>query len=123
VRQPDEGATYARKLDKSEAKLDWNRPAVQLARQVRAFDPFPVAAAQLGDIALRIWRAEAQPGSGAAPGTIVAAGRDGVRVACGEGDLLVTELQRAGGRRLIAADFLAGVAVAVGARFDVPAAG
>jgi methionyl-tRNA formyltransferase len=119
--QPEQGVTYAHKLDKREAALDWRDPATRLALRVRAFDPFPVATAALGDLHIRIWRAEALPGTNAGsrpvPGTIVAADRRGLRIACGEGDLLVTELQRAGGKRLSAADFLAGTALSPGARF------
>ena len=118
--QPEGGVTYAHKLDKREAALDWREPAARLALRVRAFDPFPVASAALGDLHLRIWRADAQPGTGQAPGTIVAADRHGLRIACGEGDLRVTELQRAGGKRLSASDFLAGTALSPGARFAAP---
>ena len=121
--QPAEGATYAHKLDKSEAQLDWRAPADLLARRVRAFDPFPVAAAKLESMDVKIWRADVLPGTAAAPGTIVAADRHGVRIACGTGDLIVTELQRAGGKRLSASDFLAGGKVHLGACFDVPDAG
>ena len=122
VLQPSEGVTYAHKLDKREALLDWRQPAAVLARRVRAFDPFPVAAAQLGAMSLKIWRAEAQPGRDAAPGTVVAADRHGIRVACAQGDLVITELQRAGGKRLSASDFLAGVQVPVGSRLALPGA-
>jgi methionyl-tRNA formyltransferase len=115
--QAAEGATYAHKLDKREARLDWNEPAERLARRVRAFDPFPVASALLGAMDLKIWSAEAQRGGGAPPGTVVAADRNGLRVACGEGELLITQLQRAGGKRLSASEFLAGVAIPAGARF------
>jgi len=120
VAQPADGVTYAHKLDKREALLDWNEPADVLARRVRAFDPFPVAAAVLGDLNLRIWRARVLAGSGATPGTLVGADRDGVRIACAEGDLLATELQRAGSKRLAAADFVAGIRLPVGARFALP---
>jgi methionyl-tRNA formyltransferase len=121
--QAAEGVTYAHKLDKSEAPLDWRAPADLLARRVRAFDPFPVAAAKLDSMEIKIWRADMLPGTGAEPGTIVAADRHGVRVACGTGDLSITELQRAGGKRLSASDFLAGGKVRPGARFDVPDVG
>ncbi|HTT11695.1 MAG TPA: methionyl-tRNA formyltransferase [Burkholderiaceae bacterium] len=120
--QPSEGATYARKLDKTEAWLDWRASAPVLAQRVRAFDPFPIAAARLGVMEMKVWRAHAASGSGAEPGTIVAADRGGVRIACAVGDLLVTELQRAGGKRLSAADFLAGTPIQVGARLAVPGA-
>lgn len=121
--QPAENATYAHKLDKSESLLDWRAPADLLARRVRAFDPFPVAAAKLDAMDVKIWRAHVLPGTASAPGTIVAADRHGVRIACGAGDLIVTELQRAGGKRLSASEFLAAGKVHVGARFDVPDAG
>jgi methionyl-tRNA formyltransferase len=120
--QPAAGATYAHKLDKEEAWLDWRASSALLARRVRAFDPFPVAAGHLDAMHMKIWRAEALPGTGAAPGTIVAADRRGVRIACGEGDLLVTELQRAGGKRLSASEFLAGAQMPVGARLVLPGA-
>jgi methionyl-tRNA formyltransferase len=118
--QPNEGATYARKLDKSEAPLDWRAPATVLARRVRAFDPFPVASALCGDLSLKIWRAHPESGTGSEPGTIVSADSRGLRIACGEGDLVATELQRPGGKRLSAADFLAGVPIPAGARLLVP---
>jgi methionyl-tRNA formyltransferase len=120
--QPSEGATYAHKLDKREAQLDWRQPAALLARRVRAFDPFPVAAAQLGDMTVKVWRAVAQPGGDSAPGTVVAADRQGIRVACADGDLMITELQRPGAKRLSASDFLAGVQVPVGSRLELPGA-
>jgi methionyl-tRNA formyltransferase len=120
--QPEAGVTYATKLDKREALLDWREPARVLARRVRAFNPFPVATAQLGDTSVKLWRAQAQSATGAVPGTIVNADRQGLRIACGEGDLLVTELQRAGGKRLSASEFFAGAQLPVGARLSVPGA-
>jgi methionyl-tRNA formyltransferase len=121
--QPAQGATYAHKLDKREAWLDWSQPASLLAARVRAFDPFPVAAARLGDLTLKIWRAHAAEGEpGAAAGSVLGADADGLRFACGRGVLVVTELQRAGGRRLTAAQFLAGTRVPVGARLGAPPA-
>jgi methionyl-tRNA formyltransferase len=117
--QPEVGVTYARKLDKAEAWLDFREPAALLARRVRAFDPFPVASAHWRDTVLRLWAAEADdvPGD-AAPGTVVAADGSGVRVATGAGVLRITELQRAGGKRLAAKAFLAGTPVGVGDRFE-----
>jgi len=104
--QPQEGVTYAPKLDKAEADLDWSRPAVELARQVRAFNPWPVAQTRLDSGALRIWRARAlEEASLAAAGTIVASGRDGIRVATGAGILLLQEVQPAGKRPMAAAAF------------------
>jgi methionyl-tRNA formyltransferase len=117
VAQPAEGVTYAHKLDKGEAWLDFALDAPLLARRVRAFDPFPVACARHAGATLKLWRAEAlaDDAPGAAPGTVLAAGGDGLRIACGRGTLRVTELQRAGSRRMPAAEFLAGAPIAVGA--------
>ena len=121
--QPATGATYAAKIGKSEALLDWTASAATLARKVRAFDPFPVAAAHFGGMAIRLWRASARQGvARAAPGTIVAVGADGIDVACGEGCLRLIELQRPGGRRLTAREFLAGHPMAAQQRFDPAAA-
>ena len=107
VAQPAEGVTYAHKLDKAEAKLDFARPAVELDRQVRAFDPWPVAEGEIAGEAVRIWAAQALRRSHtAAPGTVLAADRDGIELACGEGALQVTALQRPGGKRISATDYL-----------------
>ena len=122
VAQPEHGATYAAKIEKAEALLDWRQSAVALERQVRAFDPFPGAAARWQGSPLKIWRAEVIPDAGGGePGTVLAVDRSGIVVATGDGALRLSELQKAGGKRLPAAQFLAGMAVAVGQRFD-PAA-
>lgn len=105
--QPEEGVTYAHKLDKAEAKLDFQRDALALERQVRAFDPWPVAEGEIAGEPLRIWAAEAiARDHAAAPGSVLSAGRDGIEIACGSGALRVTALQRAGGKRIGAADYL-----------------
>ena len=105
--QPAEGATYARKLEKSEALLDWAQPADALARKVRAFDPWPIAEGDIAGERVRIHGAIALPqGAPVAPGTVLAAGRDGIDVACGEGVLRVRVLQRAGGKAITAADYV-----------------
>ncbi len=118
-----EGATYASKIDKAEAWLDWTQPNDVLARRVRAFDPFPVASTLVNDTPIRVWRAEVEAGEGdAAPGTVLYAGATGVTVACGEGALRLTELQRAGGKRMSARDFLAGFPIRPGERFRAPPA-
>jgi methionyl-tRNA formyltransferase len=105
--QPEAGIEYAHKLDKAEAVIDWRHPAAQIERQVRAFNPWPVAEAEIGGERLRIWSALALAGgSGAAPGSLVAAGRDGLDIATGDGLLRVLEVQRAGGRRLPVRDYL-----------------
>ncbi|WP_343882170.1 methionyl-tRNA formyltransferase [Rhodanobacter caeni] len=107
VPQADDGVTYAHKLDKAEAKLDFRRPAIELERQVRAFDPWPVAEGEIADEHLRIWAALAiDTPHQATPGSVIAASRDGIDVACGQGALRVLAVQRAGGKRIGAADYL-----------------
>lgn len=107
--QPSEGVTYAHKLDKAEARLDWARPAAELANTVRAFNPWPVAEAELAGERVRIHQAMALDVEHAArPGTVLAAGRDGIDIACGEGALRLQLVQRDGGRPLAAADYLNG---------------
>ena len=118
--QPAEGVTYAAKLDKNEAVLDWRLSAVQLGRAVRAFNPFPGATAQLDGQVVKIWAAMPVSQTGEA-GRILAADSDGIVVACGDGALRLTELQKAGGKRLPAADFLRGFPLKPGQRFAIAA--
>jgi methionyl-tRNA formyltransferase len=105
--QSDEGVMYAHKLEKAEARLDFTRPALALERQVHAFDPWPVAEGEIAGENVRIWAAHGitQPAHATA-GSVVAARRDGIDIACADGVLRVTELQRAGGKRISAADYL-----------------
>lgn len=116
VPQPAEGVTYAHKIEKAEAAIDWSQPADAIARRIRAFDPFPGASALVHGETVKLWRARAvMEGRGsAAPGTVVALDGHGVGVACGQGRLEITELQRPGGKRLAAADFLRGFPLAAG---------
>jgi methionyl-tRNA formyltransferase len=112
---------YAHKIDKAEAALDWALSAEVLARRIRAFDPFPGMTVPLattsGVETLKIWQAGAEtPVQTAAPGTVLSADATGVRVACGEGQLCLTQLQRPGGKRLGAADFLRGCPLQPGQR-------
>jgi len=116
VAQPAEGVTYAAKIARSEAPLDWRRSCAELDRQVRAFNPFPAATSTLDDTPLKIWRATPVSGSGE-PGTVLAVNADGIVVACGEGALCLYELQKPGGKRLAAGDFLHGFPVIAGMRF------
>jgi methionyl-tRNA formyltransferase len=107
--QPETGATYAHKLDKAEAKLDFSRPAIELERKVRAFDPWPVAEAEIAGERIRVWSALALPSPQSpapSPNAIVAASKHGIDIACSEGVLRILGLQRSGGRPITAADYL-----------------
>jgi methionyl-tRNA formyltransferase len=122
--QPAEGVTYAAKIDKHEAAIDWSQPASTLARRVRAFNPFPGAHTTLGGELLKIWAADAikndsiqsneDMSKGAVSGTVVATGAQGIDVQTGDGVLRLTQLQRAGAKRLAAADFVRGQTALVG---------
>jgi methionyl-tRNA formyltransferase len=110
-------ACYAAKIDKDEARLDWTRPAIELERRIRAFNPFPGATCLLGGQPLKIWRAHATTGNGE-PGRILAFDDGSMRVACGDGALAIREVQSAGGKRLPIAAFLAGHALQPGDLLD-----
>ncbi|CAM3941032.1 methionyl-tRNA formyltransferase [Roseateles saccharophilus] len=112
--QPAEGVSYAHKIEKAESSIDWRQPAAEIERRLRAFDPFPGGVATLAGEAVKLWRAEVVEGRGE-PGEVIA---PGPVVACGEGALRLTELQRAGGKRGPAAAFLQARPIAVGERFD-----
>ena len=114
--QPVEGVTYAHKIDKSEAPIDWRHGAATIERRLRAFDPFPGATGVLGADTIKCWRGAVVPGHGA-PGEVLAANDAGITVACGEGALRLTELQRPGGTRLSAARFLQGQPLTAGLVF------
>lgn len=116
--QPLEGVTYAAKITKDEATLDWQQPASALLRHIHALNPAPGASAQLGDTVLKIWRAEQVAGTGQ-PGSVLAVDTNGVTVACGEQALLLTELQKPGGKRLPASNFLQGFPIQVGQRLQL----
>ena len=118
--QPEAGVSYAAKISKQEAELDFRQPAAVLERRIRAFHPFPGAVARFGDTPLKVTAARCADGRGAA-GEVLAADASGVTVACGDGALVFTELQKPGGKRLAAAVFLQGFPIAIGQRFQVPA--
>ena len=105
--QPAEGVTYAHKLDKAEARLDWNQDAIALERRVRAFHPWPVAEAQLAGERVRIHAARAVPGVPGIPaGTVLSATKAGIDIACGNGALRLERVQREGGKPVSVADYL-----------------
>jgi methionyl-tRNA formyltransferase len=108
--QPASGVNYAAKISKQEAALDFSQPAALLARKICAFDPVPGASAEFSGLPLKIWRAEVikKPAATATPGEICAANESGIVVACGEGALRLIELQKPGGRRLPASEFIKG---------------
>lgn len=114
--QPREGVTYAAKISKDEAELDWSRSAIELDRQIRAFNPAPGAATILHGESLRIWAAHPVAGAGLAPGSVqdVAAGT--LIIACGDGALALEEVQRAGAKRLSSGDFQRGANLRMGQR-------
>jgi methionyl-tRNA formyltransferase len=116
--QAAEGVSYAAKIEKQESRIDWTRPAVEIERRVRAFDPAPGAAARIRGAEVKIWRAAVAAARGA-PGDVVGVGPDGIVVACGEGALRLEVLQRAGGKRHAAAAFQRGFPIAAGDRFEL----
>jgi len=130
--QPEEGVCYAHKIDKAEAPIDWSLPAETIARRLRAFDPFPGAQTQWGEETIKVWQGQAvrSVGTGVGPGAGLGAGRTphqkpvagqilvadelGVWVQCGEGVLKLSQLQRAGGKRLSVSDFMRGFPLQAG---------
>ena len=115
IAQPVEGVTYARKVDRAGARIDWQRSATAIERQVRAFDPWPVAWTALHGETLKVWHASVLPGVAGAPaGSVLRAHPQGLDVACGEGALRIHEVQPANARRMPVAAWLAGRAVGMG---------
>jgi methionyl-tRNA formyltransferase len=111
--QPVDGVTYAHKIDKSEAVVDWTQSATVIERRLRAFDPAPGASSLLGGEAVKCWRGSLSAGQGA-PGEVLAVGENGITVACGEGAVRLSELQRPGGKRMAASQFIQGRTISVG---------
>ena len=123
VPQPAHGITYAHKIEKAESAVDWSLPATQIERRIRAFDPFPGASTTCQGETVKLWKSHIDSNQrrfDTGCGQILSANADGVRVVTGDGVLCVTELQRAGGKRLPAADFLRGFALPAGAAFESP---
>ncbi|APV49136.1 methionyl-tRNA formyltransferase [Betaproteobacteria bacterium GR16-43] len=116
--QPAEGVTYAAKVLKAHARVDWSRAAADIDRQVRAFNPVPGAETTWEGQALKIWEATPLPGNGT-PGKVLSAGPEGITVACGEGLLRLQALQRSGSQRLAAADFLRGNRLEAGSQLGL----
>jgi methionyl-tRNA formyltransferase len=126
--QPEAGVTYAHKISKPEAEIDWRADVQEVLRKVRAFNPAPVAQTRWGAQQVRIWEAElapatlapaTAPGAAAPPGTVIDAGPSGIDVTCGRGALRVTRLQLAGRKPMTAADILNSQRLA-GASFSSP---
>ena len=130
VVQPQQGITYAHKIEKHEAALNWQLDAQTLVRRVRAFDPFPGATAVLHGEVLKIWSAGLVPAAApiaadttpVQPGTIVQVDADGIVVQAADACVALTTLQRPGGKRLSATDFARGFDLRPGMQFDLPAA-
>ncbi|MEO5696082.1 MAG: methionyl-tRNA formyltransferase [Burkholderiaceae bacterium] len=115
--QPGAGVTYAQKIGKAEAPINWNAAATLVERRLRAFDPFPGASAVLGGDTIKVWRGVVVAGRGR-PGEVLGVDDAGVTVACGEQALRLLELQRAGGKRMSAAAFLQGKPMVAGMVFE-----
>ena len=118
--QPEQGVTYAHKIEKRESAIDWQQPAVQIERRVRAFDPFPGASFECGGEVVKIWQAAVLPELGGPPGRVLAAPGESLVVACGEGALALQVLQRPGGKRLPVAAFLQARGSLIGETLGAP---
>ena len=106
VVQDDSQSCYAAKIDKSEALIDWSKPAVVLDRQIRAFNPFPAAYTKLGDLRIKVWQAQLGPASALPAGQIISADNNGLLISCGEQSLLLTVIQLPGKSRMPVAEIL-----------------
>ncbi|MDK4689217.1 methionyl-tRNA formyltransferase [Kingella negevensis] len=115
--QPEDGVTYAQKLTKEEAKINWQEPAEVVARKIRAFNPVPTAWTEWQGKPMKIWAATPVAQNGAA-GTVLAANANGIIIACGDGAVCITELQPSGSKRMTASAFLAGRELAIGKAFE-----
>jgi methionyl-tRNA formyltransferase len=119
VRQDNEAASYAAKLVKSEAQIDWRQDARQIERAVRAYNPFPVCHANLNGVMIKIWKAGLCAEKQGEPGNVLAVDKHGITVACGKGALLLEVLQRPGGKAQSAAQFLQAMPIKAGDHFSV----
>lgn len=115
--QDESLVTYAAKLEKSEARIDWQLQATEVARRIRAYNPFPVAYSEFNQEVWRIWFAEAREGHGN-PGEIIAIEPEAIVVACKTGAIAIRSLQKPGGKKLSARELLAGTSLTIGMHFD-----
>ena len=115
--QSTEGATYAHKITREQARIQWAQSAAQIERAIRAFNPFPGAFSHFDQQLVKVWAANIRAGGSGEPGEVIDVANSGIMVACGSGALRLTELQRQGGKRLPAAEFLRGFPIAPGQRF------
>jgi len=115
--QPAEGATYAHKITREQARIQWTRPAYEIERAIRAFNPFPGAFSHIDQQLIKVWAAQTDAASPDQPGSVIAVSGAGIVVACGSGALRLTELQRQGGKRLPAGEFLRGFPIHPGQHF------
>ena len=115
--QTADGATYAHKITRQQARIQWTRSAAEIERAIRAFNPFPGAFSRLNEHMVKVWAAELVENSSDRPGVVTAVSSGGIDVTCGIGALRLTQLQREGGKRLPAAEFLRGFPIETGQRF------
>ena len=116
--QDEDKASYAKKIDKSMGRIDWNMDACEIERLIRALDPWPSAFSSLEGRMVKIWKAQTVPGTDAAPGRVTDVRKDGISVACGSGSLIIKEIQLEGKKRMPVHDFLLGYDLKPGALFS-----
>lgn len=116
--QDEDKASYAKKIDKSMGRIDWNMDACEIERLIRALDPWPSAFSSLEGRMVKIWKAQTVPGTDAAPGRVTDVRKDGISVACGSGLLIIKEIQLEGKKRMPVHDFLLGYDLKPGALFS-----
>lgn len=115
VPQSNVGATYAKKIDKAEARIDWHQPATTIERRIRAFDPFPGCETSLGEERIKIWRAAiCEKPANVPPGILFEIAHDSFAISCGEQGLRILTVQRPGGRRITAAEFMRSCSISTG---------
>ena len=115
--QATAGATYARKIEKSEGRIDWNQPAATIERRIRAFDPFPGCETHFGTEAVKIWRAQVVDGAApVTPGIVIEANESYITVQCGEQQLRLLMVQKAGSKRMSTGEFLHGKSISIGTK-------